>query len=291
MNLDTNVEAQVNMEKQPIIPIDWNSNELPTMPSIAQRLITLLCQDEVETKELCDLIAQDPALTAKLLQILNSALYSLSAEVTSINQAVVLLGQQEVIQLAISSLLAKRLLTVSNTIRPHAERLWKHLMTTAVLAKDFEFDFDIQDPDLYTLSMLHDVGWLVLMTQAPTLFISIFEDKGRRLDELEACWGVDHALWGAKLLERWGLPEPFQITAYRHHNPFADAAPPKYLLIVSLANFLANSMGNNLLETLEDEPSDALLEKLGLDRQTFYEMLQWAISEKNNIDMKCRVLA
>ncbi len=284
-----NPETRPEIKRQPLLPIDWNSSELPTMPSIAQKLITLLCQEEVETQQLCDLIASDPALTARLLQISNSALYSLSAEVTSIRQAVVLLGQQEVIQLAISSLLAKRLLTVPEAIKSHAEKLWKHLMTTAVLAQDFEFD--VEEPDLYTLSMLHDVGWLVLMSQAPTLFVSLFEDKGRTLNELEASWGVDHELWGAKLLEKWGLPEPFQITAYRHHHPFADTAPPKYLLIVSLANFLANSMGNCLLDTEEPEPSDALLERLGLDRQALYEMVQWAISEKDKIDMKCALVS
>ncbi len=279
----------MNSEKQQsLLPIDWNSTDLPTMPSIAQRLISLLCKDEVETKELCELIAQDPALTAKLLQISNSALYSLSAEVTSIRQAVVLLGQQEVIQLAISSLLAKRLLTVSNSVRPHAERLWKHLLTTAILAQDFEFD--MQEPDLYTLSMLHDVGWLVLMSQAPTLFVSLYEDKGKRLDELEKSWGVDHALWGAKLLEKWGLPEPFQVTAFRHHNPFQDASPPKYLLIVSLANFLSNSMGNSIFETIDNEPSDATLEGLGLDRDALSEMMTWAISEKEAIDLKCKLV-
>ncbi|NPA95773.1 MAG: HDOD domain-containing protein [Thermodesulfobacteria bacterium] len=275
-------------ERQPLISIDWNSQDLPTMPSIAQRLISMLCKEEVETSELCDLIAQDPALTAKLLQISNSALYSLSAEVTSIKQAVVLLGQQEVIQLAVSSLLAKRFLTVPASLKDHAERLWKHLMTTAILSQDFEFD--IQEPDLYTLSMLHDVGWLVIMSQAPTLFISIAEEKGLTLRQLETKWGVDHELWGAKLLERWTLPEPFQVAAYRHHHPFTDAAPPKYLLIISLANYLANAMGHNLLEIVIDEPPEALLEALGLDRQSLMSLVQWAISEKKKIEAKCRLV-
>ncbi len=276
-------------DRHPLIPIDWNSPDLPTMPSIAQKLISMLCKDEVDTVELCELIAQDPALTAKLLQVSNSALYSLSAEVTSIRQAVVLLGQQEVIQLAVSSLLAKRFLTVPAALKNHAERLWKHLMTTAILSEDFEFD--VEEPDLYTLSMLHDVGWLVIMSQAPTLFLSIAEEKGRPLDELQASWGVDHELWGAKLLERWALPEPFQVAAYRHHHPFVDAAPPKYLLIISLANYLANAMGNSLLETVNTEPPDALLESLGLDRQSFWSMVQWAISEKDKIELKCRLVS
>jgi len=279
---------EATTQKQPLIPIDWNSTDLPTMPSIAQKLISLLCQEDVETSQLCDLISQDPALTAKLLQVSNSALYALSAEVTSIRQAVVLLGQQEVIQLAISSLLAKRFLTVPSSLKAEAERLWRHLMTTAILAKDFEFD--IEEPDLYTLSMLHDVGWLVLMSQGPTVFQSISQEKEKTLDEIQGSWGVDHELWGAKLLEKWGLPEPFQVTAFRHHEPFKDAAPPKYLLIVSLANFLASAMGNSLLDTLTPEPSDIHLHHLGLDRKTLSEMVEWALSEKEKIDLKCSLM-
>ena len=279
---------EATTQKQPLIPIDWNSADLPTMPSIAQKLISLLCQEDVETRQLCDLISQDPALTAKLLQIANSALYALSAEVTSIKQAVVLLGHQEVIQLAISSLLAKRFLTVPSNLKAEAERLWRHLMTTAILAQDFESD--IEEPDLYTLSMLHDVGWLVLMSQGPTVFQSISEEKEKTLDEIQGSWGVDHELWGAKLLEKWGLPEPFQVTAFRHHEPFKDAAPPKYLLIVSLANFLASAMGNGLLDTLTPEPSDIHLQHLGLDRETLSEMVDWALSEKEKIDLKCRLV-
>ncbi len=275
-------------KKQPLLPIDWNSPDLPTMPSIAERLISLMCQEDVETKELCELIAQDPALTAKLLQISNSALYSLSAEVTSIRQAVVLLGQQEVIELAISSLLAKRFLTVPSGLKAEAERLWKHLMTTAILAKDFESD--LEEPDLYTLSMLHDVGWLVLIAQGPTVFQTIAREKGKTMEEIQASWGVDHELWGAKLLERWGLPEPFQVTAFRHHHPFTDAAPPRYLLIVSLANYLSIAMGNGLMETSANEPSDPLLEHLGLDRDALSEMVEWAVSEKGKIDLKCHLV-
>ena len=279
---------EATTQKQPLIPIDWNSADLPTMPSIAQKLISLLCQEDVDTSQLCDLISQDPALTAKLLQVSNSALYALSAEVTSIRQAVVLLGQQEVIQLAISSLLAKRFLTVPSSLKAEAERLWRHLMTTAILAKDFESD--IEEPDLYTLSMLHDVGWLVLMSQGPTVFQSISQEKEMTLDEIQGSWGVDHELWGAKLLEKWGLPEPFQVTAFRHHEPFKDAAPPKYLLIVSLANFLASAMGNSLLDTLTPEPSDIHLQHLGLDRKALSEMVEWALSEKEKIDIKCKLV-
>lgn len=276
-------------EKRQLLPIDWNNRELPTMPSIAHRLIDMLCRQDLEAWELYELISQDPALTVKVLQICNSALYGVNSEVTSIKHAVVLLGQQQVIQLAVSSLLAKRFMTVPKELKRHAEALWHHLFTTATLAKEFEVDS--QEPDLYTLGILHDVGWLVLMSQAPGIFLSMSEEKDSSLEKLQDKWGVDHELWGGKLLERWDLPEPFQVVAFRHHHPLLDAAPPKYLLIIALANHLANSMGNRILEVNPAGMPVALLSALGLDQKAYMEMLKWAQGEKEQIAVKSRTIA
>ena len=276
-------------ENKRLLPIDWNSSELPTMPSIAQKLIGMLCRQDLEARELYELISQDPALTVKVLQICNSALYGVSSEVTSIKHAVVLLGQQQVIQLAVSSLLAKRFMTVPKELKKHAEALWHHLFTTATLAKEFEVDSE--EPDLYTLGILHDVGWLVLMSQAPRVFVSMSEEKGRSLEELQDAWGVDHELWGGKLLERWNLPEPFQVVAFRHHHPLLDAAPPKYLLVIALANHLANNMGNCILEVNQAGMPEVLLTSLGLDQKAYMEMLEWAEKERDEIAVKSRTIA
>ena len=267
-----------------LIPINWQSADLPTMPTIARRLIEMLCEVEKETEELCELISQDPALTAKLLQIANSALYSLSSEVTSIKHAVVLLGQDEVIQLAVSTLLAKRFLTVPKELKGHAERLWKHCLATAYIAKDF--GSDIEEPDLYTLGILHDIGWLIMMSQAPSLFLTMIQERPKSLKSLEEDWGIDHQYWGAKLLEKWDLPEPFQVTALRHHHPEIELSPPKYLLILTLSNFLANHMKNNLWSFEEDEIPQNVLSGLDLDQDAFNEMIEWANSKKDDVELQ-----
>ena len=279
-------------KRHELIPINWESHDLPTMPTIAHKLISLLSAEDRDTNELCTLIAQDPALTAKLLQISNSALYSLNTEVTSIKHAVVLLGQEEVIQLAISALLAKRFMTVAPELKDYANRLWKHLLTTAYIAKDFGSDID--EPDLYTLGLLHDIGWLVLMSQAPSIFLSISDERNRPLDEIQKDWGIDHEYWGAKLLEKWRLPEPFQIAAFRHHQPLKDAAPPKYLLIITLADFLSKKMGNSLFDFNEEIATDDLmkvLESLNLDLDMLEEMISWSIGERDKIEGHLQLLA
>jgi len=271
-----------------LIPIDWGCDDLPTMPFVAQKLIGIIGKKEVEISELEELIGQDPALTMKILQICNSALYSLSSEVTSIRHAITLLGSENIIQIAVSALLAKRFMTVPSELKAHAQQLWKHLLTTAILARDF--GSDIEEPDLYTLGLLHDVGWLVLMAQAPKVFMSMYEEAGRPLMELEEAWGVDHQLWGAKLLERWSLPEPFQVVALRHHDPLVDAVPTPYLLIITLANYLAKAIGNPFLESDMEPLAPEILKGLKLDAETLDEMVKGVMEEKKKIDSLCAIL-
>ena len=278
----------MNTPERQLIPINWQSAELPTMPTVAKRLIEMLCKEEKETNELCQLISQDPALTARLLQIANSALYSFSSEVTSIRHAVVLLGQDEIIQLAISTLLSKLFLTVPKELKGHAERLWKHCLATAFIAKDF--DSDIQEPDLYTLGILHDIGWLIIMSQAPRLFLTMFEENPSSLEGLEEDWGIDHQYWGAKLLEKWALPEPFQVTALRHHQPEIELVPPRYLLILTLSNFLANHMGNYLWPFDQEELAPSVLTGLDLDQEALNEMIEWANSKRDEVDLQYQLI-
>ncbi len=272
-----------------LIRIDWERDELPTMPFVAQRLLGLIGKKEVEVQELEETIGQDPALTMKLLQVCNSALYSLNSEVTSIRHAINLLGRENIIQIAVSALLAKQFMTVPAELKDEAKRLWKHLITTAVLARDFLPD--VEEPDLYTLALLHDVGWLVLMSQAPKVFLALKNDIGTDIDDIEERWGIDHQLWGGKLLEKWALPEPFQVVALRHHEPLTETAPPPYLLVISLSNYLANAIGNNFIEYQHEEFNPGILRAMNLDPDIFDEMVQGAMAEKERINSYCAMLS
>ncbi len=272
-----------------LLAIDWESEDLPTLPSIAHKLIEIAGRDKVEPSELSDIVSQDPTLTLKILQATNSAFYALNVEVTSIKHAIVLLGINEVKKIALGACLAKRFMTVAPEVKAHAIQLWEHLLATAILAQDM--GLDIEEPDLYTLGLLHDIGWLVILAQAPKVFNAITEESELSRKDLEEAWGVDHQLWGAKLAEKWDLPEPFQVVAYRHHNPLiVMPAPPKYLVVITLANHLADFMGKKSLKAPLEPVSDALLEQLSLDHNTLADMEQAALDERERIDTLCGIL-
>ena len=271
-----------------LLAIDWASDELPMLPSIAYRLMSVIDSNKGNLTELSSIISQDPTLALKVLQVTNSAFYALGMEVTSIKHAIVLLGFKEVKRIAIGTVIANRFLTVASDVRPQAEALWRHMLATAVLAQDLVQGID-EDPDLYTLGLLHDIGWLILLAQAPKVFKSLIQERDYTRDELESLWDVDHQLWGAKLAEKWGLPEPFQVVAYRHHSPFIDFHPPKYLVTITLANYLANSTGIKILNGPQENIDD-VLEYLSINKETMKEMEAAAIGECDRIDEFCKIL-
>ena len=273
-----------------ILAIDWASDELPTLPSVAHQLFAVLSDDMGKISDLAGIISKDPTLSIRVLRVANSIFYSSGIEVTSIKHATVILGINEITKIALSAIMAERFLTVSNEVRPYAASLWRHLLATAVIAQDLA-PFGEDDPDLYTLGLLHDIGWLVLMTQAPRVMMKLVEEEDVTRQEAERLWGVDHQLWGAKLLEKWRLPEPFQIAALRHHDPFIEIGPPDYLIRLSLADHLAHHLGAAVINKPEKEIDIKILERLAIDDNAFQEMKRDIVGRSDRFKSLWRTLS
>ena len=278
----------MSQHSRKLLNINWHNGEFPTLPGLARKILSLQGRDDVDVAELEEIIAQEPALTMKVMKVANSAFYNLSVEITSVRHAVTMLGIQTVMQLIISAVMSSRFMTVPRELEEIAKRLYRHCIATAIFARDLEFELD--EPDPYTLGLLHDIGWLPLMAQAPDLFVSMFQDMNLSRRELEGAWGTDHQLWGAKLAEIWELPAPFLTVAYRHHEPLLETAPPRHLVMVTIAHHLADTAGQSLflhdIEPVEPE----ILELAGLDQETFAQMETAAIRDRERIETLCSLM-
>ncbi len=271
-----------------LLAIDWRSDEFPTLPDVARKVMELKGGGEVEASDLEEVIAKDPGLTLKILQVVNSGYYGLRREITSVRHAIALLGIEPVTDMALSVIMARRFMTMPGQVIPYAKRLYRHCVTTAILAKDMDQELD--EPDLYTLGLLHDIGWLPVMAQAPDVFVSMFDDSSLERSELEDAWGTDHQLWGAKLAELWDLPDAFLLAAYRHHNPTLETAPPMYLLFITIAHHLADAAGQSLFLNDVESLAPEIVEAAGIDQETFYEMERAAVEERDRIHALCSVM-
>ncbi len=274
--------------KEEILGINWESETLPTLPTIAHKLIFAAGDGEAGVSEISKIIEQDPSLALKVLKAANSAFYALNLEITSIKHATVLLGMDEVKRLAIGALLSSSFMSVSKEVAKEAEGLWKHLLATALFAQDLQQGSE-QDPDLYTLGLLHDLGWLVLMFEYPDIFKKIAHWE-MTLSQAENALGIDHQLWGAKLAEQWELPEPFQIVNFRHHYPCRELASPPYLFQIHIANYLANKSGYTAIGPDSTSLDLRALKGLGLDEETIIEMEQACQNDAERIESLWRAM-
>jgi HD-like signal output (HDOD) protein len=193
---------------------------LPTTPSVLMQLEELTSHDAAATSELAAIITRDTALTAKVLQVVNSAFFGLRRQVLHVETAVSVMGFQLLKALIIGHEIGHAFPCFIPDWDPEAAH--DHSITVATLAKTLG-DTPLEDSDLFTAGILHDVGKLVMASRAPELFVEVLDDAARTyrpLHEVERLrHGVDHADVGAYLLGLWGLPWPLVEAVGLHHSP------------------------------------------------------------------------
>jgi putative nucleotidyltransferase with HDIG domain len=218
-------------------------------PSVV-RLLELLAQPDADTDEMIKIVRQDGVMSAKLLGLCNSAAYGLAAPVSSIEQAVLLLGQLELHRMVVSVGFSRALSPAMVGYAMQDGVLWRHSLLTAytAVAVTALAKHNFVDPSIaYTAGLIHDIGKIVI-TQAltperQTHMRQLIDFGAKSLLEAEReVVGCDHAEVGAALLHQWGLPEVLVEAVGHHHQPVSQ---PKVQLsaIVHVADIIALEAG------------------------------------------------
>jgi putative nucleotidyltransferase with HDIG domain len=205
--------------------IEARIQTLPSLPALYSELMEELASAEATTDSVGDLIAQDLGLTAKLLQLVNSAFFGVAQSVNSAREAVQILGFSLVRTLALSIYVFSRFDPATMPGFP-IERLWRHSLATGMLARRIANKSGLgadQVEAAFTAGMLHDIGKLALVFSLPDLHRSAVENAVRQsiptCDAEKAVIGSSHAEVGAYLLGLWGLPAELVDTTAWHHRP------------------------------------------------------------------------
>ncbi len=193
---------------------------LPAAPSLLGKLLPKLSDTDAHFDEIVDVIALDPGLTAKLLQICNSAFFGQTEPILSVQDAVARVGYQS-IYLLVAMISGADAFPVTSANGLNIGRLWGHSITTAFSSK-YIAESTRQDGNiLFTAGLLHDIGKIVLAQIQPT----IVSDRFYQLSEAESLaheketYGYNHAEIGTALMKRWKLPEQLIVAVSHHHEP------------------------------------------------------------------------
>jgi HD-like signal output (HDOD) protein len=196
---------------------------LPAVPRTYLALVDAAANPDVGVGDLAAIVARDPALCVKVLQLANSAVFGATKRMGSIGQAVSFLGITMLKALVLSAHAFDA--SVIPTARCFSLEVFQgYSMQVARLARRFLPDRSVAD-DAFTAGLLHDIGKLVIALRRPEAFDEIgrlVAETGERHHVLEGrLLGVSHAEVGAYLLGHWGLPVPLVATVAYHHTPRA----------------------------------------------------------------------
>jgi putative nucleotidyltransferase with HDIG domain len=201
---------------------------MPAFPKSVQRVLELTRDVNSTPKDLVEVIDKDPVLTVKILKVVNSAYYSLPKQITSVGHAVVYLGFNTIKNLALS-IAAIGMLPKTNEAGFDGQQYLLHSLATAAIAKQLALKVDDADPmDCFIAGLLHDFGKVVLAQFMPREFRSALEvsqQQGSSLHlALRATLGVDHAVVGAMLVEKWRFaPHLVETIRYQYGPELADS--------------------------------------------------------------------
>jgi len=261
--------TQINADK-----IIAKINSFPSMPATGSKLLRMLEDPEPSVDEIENVLRLDPGLTGNVLKLANSAYFGLPSKVATTRQAVLLLGKSKLIQLVITSCVnAVMEKPVPGYNLPPGD-LWRHSIAVSIAAQALvkEKNF-VQEEDIFTPALLHDIGKLVLGHFVKDERAEIEKIAGNGLSYVAAenkVLGTDHAAVGAEILTQWAFPRDVVEVVRWHHDPDHSEADGAAIDIVYLADLLCQTADSDRTDEHHcPDLSPAVIKRLGLEINQF----------------------
>ncbi len=199
-------------------------NSLPTLSAVAARLLQITVRSDTQAAEVVSLIESDPSLASKIIALSTRASRGVSNKSISVNKAVVLLGFDTVRNAVLSIKVFEALGGTQNQEAGRFDRegFWRHSLAGACASKMLcrYIDKRIDPEEAFICGLLHDLGKVALDAALPKSFIRVVqltESSLGNIAELEKrILGIDHAVAGKRLAEKWMLPESIRETIWLH---------------------------------------------------------------------------
>ena len=256
-------------------------DEMPPFPQVVQRAMQALADPDYEVSGLVDILKVDQAVTANILKLCNSAYFGLPRKVSSLKEAVVYLGADQLRQLLLSGAVSKIYEKPNEGYAVFADELWRHALATAVMALVLRrhLGLKIDENTLFTAALLHDVGKVVLsafVTEKYQAIETMVESGEHSFQEAEKeILGFDHAEIGGKIAEKWEFPPAIISAIAFHHEPVRSSKEFRLLVeLVALANNLVVMVGYGTgVDGLACRGHELLLKKFKIAGQDLEKLL------------------
>jgi len=225
--------------------------KLASLQSVRSALRSLVNAEETQTSQIAEVIRRDPSLSARLLRMVNSVYFGLSARINNIEEAVFFLGVRRIRELSMATPVIEELDGLrSPRIPAHLWKdLWSHSVGTALLCRELlaAAPITVDDDTDYLAGLLHHVGKIVMANAFADEFMTAAGIEARTPEDVCAIEreliGWDHAQIGAYYLERHQIAEEIVFAVRYHHDPARAPSHHCFAAAVQVADYLVRHSG------------------------------------------------
>jgi putative nucleotidyltransferase with HDIG domain len=246
---------------------------IPTTPPVASRILELLGSQAPCVNSVVKVIEKDPAISAKVIGLSNSAFFRRGNKVRSISDAVMNIGFDNVKGIALGVSLLTVFMSENEGSREEYENIFRHCLAVGFIAREIDkfISYD-GDEDSFTCGLLHDLGLMIIQTYMTDLANRIAQKvgEGRKYGDSEMdILGFTHEEVGAWLADKWNLPENIHAAIYCHHNPAACGQHLHSAAVVHIADQIAVNKGLSPLSAggFEYPFDNTVLKPVGISKQ------------------------
>jgi putative nucleotidyltransferase with HDIG domain len=275
-------------QSEQTVRLPWAHLRIPPFPQIAIRILQLTNNEDVSMSRVSALISSEPAFSSEVLTIANSALYSVRSPVTSVLQAVAVLGTKRLRGLCLT--VGVRAYLGESLNNESLRAMWRHSLACALIAQQLARAGSMPKDEAYTAGILHDIGRVALAVISPKEYASLLETHiGSANSVLQAerdLFGFDHCETGQYLIRDWKLPSTFGSIVSDHHSVRQRGDPWHMPDLINVSCRMADSIGFAVFQGCELTPYEDLLAELpDRERTTFctdVDVLAFEVSSKIN---------
>ncbi|HEY4318926.1 MAG TPA: HDOD domain-containing protein [Herbaspirillum sp.] len=218
--------------------------DLPSLPAVVLELMHNLDDEAAGAHLLADKIAQDQAISAKVLRLANSSFYGMQRKVTTIQQSITILGFNSVRALVTATAVIDRYAANKDSSLDF-DAFWRHSIGTALCAKALARKLSFNQDHAFMTGLLHDIGRLVIVTYSARHYEPVLAYRAKHgcyLFEAEQnVLGFDHAAVGRAIMQLWKFP-PLMLEAVERHHASAEETVGRLTAIVRLADCIAHDL-------------------------------------------------
>lgn len=198
--------------------------DIATLPAVTVKIIEIVENPKSTARELHEVIRNDPALSTKVLKVVNSAFYGLPGQVANVDRAIVLLGLSAVKNIAVASSIARMFKGEKITDKFSARDLWSHSVAVGVAARALARTMGNrpEGEEVFLAGLIHDLGILIERQAMGEKLVEVINRAAAGEDSFLKCeqqvLGADHQMFGAALATKWKFPRHLRAVIGYHHD-------------------------------------------------------------------------